>query len=198
MKIWISNAQQINEAELRRDTEFKLMQSSFMQDQDKFNRSFNDIVEYFQTVSKKKLQDLIVQQREDFSKMVAKNDVIAFSAYRSASQSLSSGTIVHFDKVWTNIGNGYNPNTGIFTAPRTGLYHFTSVVMSGHNSIILRLFLNDSIKSMIYVFDEYDTSSFDVLLSLEKSDTILIKSNGNYIVNSSGVNYISFSGYIIK
>lgn len=130
--------------------------------------------------------------------MAAKNDVIAFSAYRSTSQSLSIGTVVKFDKVWTNIGNGYNPNTGIFTAPRSGLYHFTSVRMSENNSINLRLFLNNSMKSTVYIKTRYETGSFDVLLSLEKRDTVSIKSSGTLTLHSSSGIYISFSGYTIK
>ncbi|CAC5358880.1 unnamed protein product [Mytilus coruscus] len=196
-----SKSQKLYEAEHTRDSEFKSMQTSLLRDKENFNDSFIDIVEnfqHFQTVSNKKLQDLIVQQREEFSKMMAKNDVIAFSAYRSASQSLSFGTIVHFDKVWTNIGNGYNPTTGIFTAPRSGLYHFTSVLMSENYSINLRLFLNDSIKSTMYIHTKYDTGSFDVLLSLKKKDTVSIKGTGTSTVHSSGGTYMSFSGYTIK
>ncbi|CAC5381916.1 unnamed protein product [Mytilus coruscus] len=142
--------------------------------------------------------NLIVQQREDFSKMMAKNDVIAFSAYRSLSQSLSTGTVVNFDKVWTNIGNGYNPNIGIFIAPRSGLYHFTSVVMSESKALYLRLFHNGAKISSSYMDGGFKTGLFDVLLSLEKRDTVSIKSTGTYTVHSSGGNYISFSGYIIK
>ena len=37
----------------------------------------------------------------------------------------TNATIV-FDTVSTNVGSGYNNSTGVFTAPVTGLYHFTS------------------------------------------------------------------------
>ncbi|VDH99191.1 Hypothetical predicted protein [Mytilus galloprovincialis] len=130
--------------------------------------------------------------------MVTENNVIAFSAYRSASQSLPASTIVHFDKLWTNIGNGYNPNTGIFTAPRSGLYHFTSVVVSGSETLYLRLFHNDTIEVSSLIRIQYDTGSFDVLLSLVKRDAVSIKSSGSYEIFSNSNNYISFSGYIIK
>ncbi|VDH99190.1 Hypothetical predicted protein [Mytilus galloprovincialis] len=129
--------------------------------------------------------------------MVAKNDVIAFSAYRSTSHSLSAGAIVHFNKIWTNIGNEYDPKTGIFTAPRSGLYYFTSVIMvSEANRIVLQLFHNDSKISSGVMNRSYFTDTFDVLLSLEKRDTVSVKRSGNYVLHSTGDSYISFSGYI--
>lgn len=37
---------------------------------------------------------------------------------------LGSSQIVVFDQVITNIGQAYNPHTGIFTAPNDGIYFF--------------------------------------------------------------------------
>jgi hypothetical protein len=33
-------------------------------------------------------------------------------------------SVVKFEDVRVNRGHGYNPSTGVFTAPRTGLYHY--------------------------------------------------------------------------
>jgi hypothetical protein len=38
-----------------------------------------------------------------------------------------------FDSIVTNIGNGYNNYQGVFTAPISGLYLFTTSLMSNHN-----------------------------------------------------------------
>ncbi|VDI38448.1 Hypothetical predicted protein, partial [Mytilus galloprovincialis] len=68
-----------------------------------------------------------------------KRDIVAFSAYRKSSQTLlSNKNNFKFDNVWTNIGNGYNQSTGVFTAPRTGVYHFSVdsyTIMSLHHKI---------------------------------------------------------------
>ncbi|XP_078341809.1 uncharacterized protein LOC111110026 [Crassostrea virginica] len=49
--------------------------------------------------------------------------VIAFHAFLSTRLSkLPSGTIIKFGRVLVNEGNGYDPNTGKFTAPVDGVY----------------------------------------------------------------------------
>lgn len=60
----------------------------------------------------------------------------------SSSCSLNSGTLV-FDVVIQNIGNGYNPRTGVYTAPTAGEYVFVVNVQScGSRNIDLVVVLN--------------------------------------------------------
>lgn len=40
--------------------------------------------------------------------------------------SLTSGSVVVFNSVYENVGNHYNTSTGLFTAPVTGFYSFTT------------------------------------------------------------------------
>ncbi|CAG2233470.1 C1QL [Mytilus edulis] len=49
---------------------------------------------------------------------------VAFHARLKPYVTLGSSQIVVFDQVITNIGQAYNPNTGIFTAPNDGIYFF--------------------------------------------------------------------------
>ena len=52
---------------------------------------------------------------------------------------LSTRSTLQFDRAITNIGNGYNPHAGVFTAPLTGVYAFSLIVMVPHAHGPLRL-----------------------------------------------------------
>jgi hypothetical protein len=53
------------------------------------------------------------------------------AALKQASFTLTGiDDVVKFDDVRVNRGQGYNPSTGVFTAPRKGLYHISCVIMA--------------------------------------------------------------------
>ena len=74
--------------------------------------------------------DLIEKELETFRDW--KNGMsIAFSANHfvwNGVQETKLHTILKADTVEINAGNGYDKNTGIFTAPTDGIYHFTAKV----------------------------------------------------------------------
>ncbi|XP_052771228.1 complement C1q tumor necrosis factor-related protein 3-like [Mya arenaria] len=59
----------------------------------------------------------------------------AFSAGVSAFDldNLGEHQTILFDNVITNVGNAYDPNSGMFTAPVDGVYVFTAVLMVNSN-----------------------------------------------------------------
>ncbi|VDI47332.1 Hypothetical predicted protein [Mytilus galloprovincialis] len=57
-------------------------------------------------------------------------DIQAFTAFLSYIKNSNAKETVKFYKVWTHNGNHYNPSSGICQAPREGLYHASTTVMS--------------------------------------------------------------------
>ena len=61
---------------------------------------------------------------------------IAFSAYNPADKSLQTNEVLVLQSVHINEGNGYDTKSGKFTAPTSGLYHFTAHVCNTHGLVI--------------------------------------------------------------
>ena len=129
-----------------------------------------------------------------------KKEIPAFSASRSKSKSLGPGEIVLFDKVWTNVGNGYNPNTGKFTAPKGGLYQISGTVMSARGKHLhVYLFKNDTRTVCLYTGSGHATGTVNIVLKLQKGETVYMKHHNNTqtIYSDSSV-YCVFSGFLIS
>ncbi|CAG2204398.1 C1QL [Mytilus edulis] len=115
----------------------------------------------------------------------------SFCSIQAITQSLSVNEVVKFDKVWTNNGNGYDPSSGVFTAPLAGLYHFAAVVMSTNGgNLYVRLFHNNDKITSTYTTDKgYKTGTFDIVLTLEKETRYIL--NPDITVNPFSVMLIT-------
>ncbi|KAM4610066.1 uncharacterized protein ACJ7VT_013397 isoform 1-T1 [Polymixia lowei] len=132
---------------------------------------------------------------------------VAFSASLLAS---GHGTIGPFNTetplvyrhVVTNIGNAYNPNTGVFTAPVRGAYHFQFYVYGGgHPSHPSAAVL---VKNGQHIFIAYEhqpshalSASNGVSLLLEKGDVVFIRLWQNARIFDSGNHHSTFSGHLL-
>ncbi|CAC5425708.1 C1QL [Mytilus coruscus] len=178
MKALSSKIQALSAAEQSRDHGLKAMQFTLHQDQKRFNFSYNQIVENFKDNSNKTLQELVLklQKVPGYDVLAKKRETVAFTAYRKSSQTLSNGQKVIFDQIWTNVGNGYEPSTGVFSAPHAGVYHFTAVVMStNNNALYLTLYHNTVRTSSSFINgDGHKTGTFDVVFNLQKGDKVYI------------------------
>ena len=86
----------------------------------------------------------------------------AFSvALEKQSVTLSrQGDLLKFDKIILNEGSVYDKNTGIFRAPRDGLYQFSLTVTAWKtNHVGLALFHNGYDHTYVYVPKMYGVSS---------------------------------------
>lgn len=93
---------------------------------------------------------------------------------------LGAGTIVIYDKIITNSGNGYDPNSGMFTAPSDGLYHFawTTLAASGKQFCTWLVMNGKPIAKNHPVANhssDFISASQNVVLKMKKMDKVVIK-----------------------
>ncbi|TKS93146.1 Complement C1q-like protein 4 C1q and tumor necrosis factor-related protein 11 [Collichthys lucidus] len=127
---------------------------------------------------------------------------VAFSASIQQSSGAFTGPgtaarkILIFNQVFTNVGGAYNNQTGIFTAPNKGVYHFTFMTFgySCYTSGAM-LLKNGHLQVSTYEFkgqDTTDTTSNTVILELNVGETV------NIMLWTGGKVYTSvFSGFLV-
>lgn len=127
--------------------------------------------------------------------------VAFFASLTQHLDSLGESQSIPFDRVLTNIGNGYHSTSGIFIAPVTGIYVFSLTMLSfGDAQASYRLLMNGSVVVPIYhqpAAGGYDTAGVTVVLQLARGDDICVANN---IVNNHvhGNNLSSFAGFLLQ
>ncbi|KAJ8377322.1 hypothetical protein AAFF_G00261710 [Aldrovandia affinis] len=106
-----------------------------------------------------------------------------------------------YTKVFTNIGNHYNQYTGIFRAPRKGVYFFTfSNYSAGSPSLGSRLYKNGVMIASAAIWQNSYTenqSSNSVALLLEVGDRVYNRLPSAHQVYGSPNNHCTFSGFLL-
>ncbi|XP_067247338.1 complement C1q-like protein 4 isoform X2 [Chanodichthys erythropterus] len=145
-----------------------------------------------------------MQLRDEMNK---KNDdrEIAFSAGLMQSGSgyvgpFTTEITLTYKNIFTNIGNAYNPVTGIFTAPLKGAYMFRISVF-GHGGATATASLYKNGEQVVVAHDSQAqgtlNSSNGVVLILEVGDVVYVRlwSGTRIFDNQNNVN--TFSGFLL-
>ncbi|MEQ2283245.1 hypothetical protein AMECASPLE_009264 [Ameca splendens] len=133
---------------------------------------------------------------------------VAFSAALRNSGSGNTGpfntaTPLQYAKVFSNTGNSYNPSTGIFTAMISGMYFFRFSMFNNlaptPNSVVSLMKNNERLTS---VWDTSGTDSNDmgsnaVVIPLKVGDNMYVQLEPNRVVYDDGMNYNTFSGFLL-
>lgn len=126
---------------------------------------------------------------------------VAFSAgVTSSSTTWNSGTLI-FNMVITNVGNGYNPSTGVFTSPMSGTYVFYVTAVEYQKQYLkLDIVLNNMSKVRLVCENSatYQTGTNMVVLSLQKGDNVLVIYNAGKGYYTQSVPITTFSGFLIS
>lgn len=125
---------------------------------------------------------------------------VAFYATLTKSQFLNGANTVVYDKVYTNLGSGYNNKDGTFTAPEKGLYFLTSTLMSLHSKD-LHIFMMKNKNVIGYghgARGKAEMGSVNAVIELEKGDVVKMVHDGRQGDQTIyGEGFCSFAGYLI-
>ncbi|XP_036375395.1 complement C1q-like protein 2 [Megalops cyprinoides] len=108
-----------------------------------------------------------------------------------------------YTKVLTNIGNNYNPATGIFTAPVRGVYYFRFTTFGAGVSIRIGAVLYRNGQHTVATYDiqgsvdSHDDSSNAAVLQLEVGDQVYVRLPAGYQLYDDAWNRCSFSGFLL-
>ncbi|XP_035687121.1 complement C1q tumor necrosis factor-related protein 3-like [Branchiostoma floridae] len=125
----------------------------------------------------------------------------AFSVGLTVDMNVQQDTDVVFDKVFTNIGGGYNVTTGRFTAPAHGAYYFAFHgydYYASFNMWVKLLHNGQEVVSIIDydIDDTHDTASNSVILELAASDQVWLQLHAGHVI--AGFKHTcTFSGYLL-
>uniref|UniRef100_A0A3B5B482 Complement C1q-like protein 2 n=2 Tax=Stegastes partitus TaxID=144197 RepID=A0A3B5B482_9TELE len=133
---------------------------------------------------------------------------VAFSAALRESGSGDTGpfntaTPLKYRRVFSNTGSSYNPSTGIFTAVVKGMYFFRFSMFNNLRSVpssVVSLMKNSERLTSVWDTsgsDSNDMGSNAVVILLEVGDNVYVELQANRIVYDDGMNYNTFSGFLL-
>ena len=126
---------------------------------------------------------------------------VAFSAILTTQLALGQHQIVEYDKVLTNIGNGYDSRHGHFTAPIRAVYLFSCSMMNiqGISEVYLEIVKNGIRLAHLYSDkDDYSMATQVVTVLLDKGDMVWVRhsdTSSSKSLNAGGYN--TFVGTIL-
>ncbi|VDI57466.1 Hypothetical predicted protein [Mytilus galloprovincialis] len=130
--------------------------------------------------------DVNTQKRLLVQPTVMQSTKIAFYAYLGQNEDNPGKhhTII-FDIQKTNVGNGYSPFSGLFTAPQDGLYAFVTSITMIHHYASFELVKNADVQGSFFIdaslINEWRSSSTTIVLELVQGDVVFVRTSSTYV-----------------
>ncbi|XP_061826526.2 complement C1q tumor necrosis factor-related protein 3-like [Nerophis lumbriciformis] len=112
---------------------------------------------------------------------------------------LTTDTRVVFKRVVTNVGGGYDSDTGIFTAPVKGLYFITFTGAAGETGSLNAAVLKDGV-NMFAIYDNknhHSSATNGMAMVMEAGDKLWVTLWANQRMFDQG-RLSTFSGFLIS
>ncbi|XP_040921381.1 heavy metal-binding protein HIP-like [Toxotes jaculatrix] len=154
-------------------------------------------------VSKTELQ-LTKNKLDEIQKTIAASDMkLAFSAGLSNSGKIgpfNTETPLIYSRVFTNIGEAYNPTTGIFTAPIKGVYYFRFTAFNNKNGEWVAVNLYHNGQRILHNSELATGHTFianGLILQLEQGSVVSMRLQQNCGLYDDSSTLNTFSGFLL-
>nr|QBA18396.1 VIgL family C1q-related protein 2 [Littorina littorea] len=131
----------------------------------------------------------------------ARSSAPGVAFYARDTRSVRSGAPIVFSSVSSNLGSGYNSNTGVFIAPTDGVYFFAGSARTGRSwmPVMIYITVNGARKSSYGVAqpdDYYVTASVEVTVDLKRGNSVSLRCqiDKTYSYPSTA----SFTGFLVS
>ena len=121
---------------------------------------------------------------------------------RTPVNATAGGPIV-MKQVVTNIGHAFDPLTGFFTAPVSGLYQFHATFMGapGMQGYVHAEIIVDGHSVALSISDSrhgyYDNTGIDAVVHVSAGKKVYVRNVDGTISSYYGGTYLSFSGFLL-
>ncbi|XP_036410800.1 complement C1q-like protein 4 [Megalops cyprinoides] len=121
--------------------------------------------------------------------------------YVALKEEFSTDEILKFTDVVTNLGQAYEPSSGKFTCPTTGVYFFSFHIVKTGRRLWADLMVNKEVVASATALDvmHTDTAANSAVLKLKTGDQVYVKLDGSdKTLQDTNNRYSTFSGYLVN
>ncbi|KAM9733052.1 cerebellin-4-like [Menidia menidia] len=166
-------------------------------------------VEKFFNFSVEKMSEQVMKTRLELNNRRASRSAFSVALNNDTNygcfQDLASDGVVIYKHVFLNLGDGYNTQTGIFTAPRSGVYSLAATVHTSVRSNVSQvtsasLLVNGKPVAVLFErngMDAEDSNTVVAAVQLKAGDKVAVSLLRGSIICDDFKHYNTFTGYLL-